>query len=101
MSELLDKNARTVSEHIGNVFKEGELDESSVVRNFRITAADGLFTEPNGTVGGTLPSLVEAQTAIAELNQNLIGRGEASALFGPVREAGLDRPAVAKTVVTA
>jgi len=37
----LDKNVRTVSEHIGNVFKEGELDESSVIRNFRITAADG------------------------------------------------------------
>jgi hypothetical protein len=34
--------------------------------------------------------LVEAQTAIAELNQNLIGRGEASALFGQVREAGLE-----------
>jgi hypothetical protein len=41
VSELLDKNARTVSEHIGNVFKEGELDESSVIRNFRITASDG------------------------------------------------------------
>jgi hypothetical protein len=33
--------------------------------------------------------------------RNLIGRGEASALFGQVREAGLDRPAVAKTVVIA
>lgn len=51
---------------------------------------EGLLTEPKGTVGGTLPSLVEAQTAIAELKQNLIGRGEASALFGQVREAGLE-----------
>jgi len=192
MGDLFDKNIRTVSEHIRNVFKEGELEEPSVIRNFRITAADGktydtqfynldviisvgyrvkskrgtqfriwatqtlkehltrgytlnrqrleenareleaalmlvrrvaagealttdqgrglvdviarytqtflllqrydegLLTEPKGTAGGTLPSLVEAQTAIAELKQNLIGRGEASALFGQVREAGLE-----------
>ncbi len=41
MVVLFDKNVRTVSEHIRNIFKEGELDESSVVRNFRTTAADG------------------------------------------------------------
>lgn len=51
---------------------------------------EGLLTEPKGVVGGVLPSLSEAQTAIAELKQNLIGRGEASALFGQVREAGLE-----------
>lgn len=191
MGELFDKNVRTVSEHIRNVFKEGELDETSVIRNFRITAGDGksydtrfynldviisvgyrvkskrgtqfriwatqtlqehvtrgytlnyqrleqnareleaalqlarkaaagealttdqgrglvdviarytqtflllqrydegLLTEPKGTAGGTLPSLVEAQVAIADLKQNLMARREASALFGQVREAGL------------
>jgi prophage maintenance system killer protein len=36
-----------------------------------------------------LPSLAEARAAIAELKQNLIGRGEASDLFGRVREDGL------------
>ena len=41
MATLFGKDKRTISEHIGNVFKEGELDENSVVRNFRITAADG------------------------------------------------------------
>lgn len=41
MGVLFGKDKRTISEHIGNIFKEGELDESSVVRNFRITAADG------------------------------------------------------------
>lgn len=40
MGELFDKNVRTISEHIRNVFKEGELEETSVVRNFRITADD-------------------------------------------------------------
>ena len=32
---------RTISEYIRNIFKEGELDEYSVVRNFRTTAKDG------------------------------------------------------------
>jgi hypothetical protein len=41
MCELFDKNKRTVSEHIRNIFKEGELQEQAVVRNFRTTAADG------------------------------------------------------------
>jgi hypothetical protein len=41
MATLFGKDKRTISEHIGNIFKEGELDENSVVRNFRTTAADG------------------------------------------------------------
>jgi hypothetical protein len=38
--ELFQKSKATVSEHIANVFAEGELDEKSVVRFFRTTAAD-------------------------------------------------------------
>lgn len=41
MAQLFGKDKRTVSEHIGNIFKDEELDENSVVRNFRTTAADG------------------------------------------------------------
>ena len=41
MAELFDKNVRTINEHVKNVFKEGELVEDSVIRKFRITAADG------------------------------------------------------------
>jgi prophage maintenance system killer protein len=41
MCDLFDKNKRTVSEHIRNIFREGELDEDSVVRKSRTTAADG------------------------------------------------------------
>ena len=41
MCTLFDKNKRTISEHIGNIFKEGELNKDSVVRKFRTTAADG------------------------------------------------------------
>ncbi len=41
MVDLFDKNKRTISEHIRNIFKESELVEDSVVRNFRTTAEDG------------------------------------------------------------
>lgn len=41
LCELFQKSKATVSEHIKNIFEEGELDSDSVVRNFRTTAADG------------------------------------------------------------
>ena len=41
MAMLFDKDKRTISEHISNIFKEGELSKDSVVRNFRTTASDG------------------------------------------------------------
>jgi hypothetical protein len=41
MAELFTKDVRTINEHIRNIIAEGELDENSVIRNFRITAADG------------------------------------------------------------
>jgi hypothetical protein len=41
MGQLFGKDKRTISEHISNIFSEGELEENSVVRNFRTTAADG------------------------------------------------------------
>jgi len=39
--DLFQKAKSTISEHISNVFAEGELEENSVVRNFRTTASDG------------------------------------------------------------
>ena len=41
MAELFDKDQRTISEHTNNIFKEKELEENSVYRNFRYTASDG------------------------------------------------------------
>jgi len=41
MAELFQKDVRTVNEHIQNIFEEGELQADSVIRKFRITAADG------------------------------------------------------------
>lgn len=39
--ELYGKAKATISEHIGNIFTEGELAENSVVRFYRTTADDG------------------------------------------------------------
>lgn len=41
LAELFDSSKSNISEHIINIFNEGELDENSVVREFRTTAADG------------------------------------------------------------
>lgn len=41
MQQLFQKSKATISEHIKNVFDEGELDEKVVVRNFRITTQHG------------------------------------------------------------
>ena len=41
LTELFGKAKGTVSEHIKHIFEDGELDENTVVRFFRTTAADG------------------------------------------------------------
>ena len=41
MCELYQTSKSNVSEHIKHIFEEGELQEDSVVRKFRTTAADG------------------------------------------------------------
>lgn len=41
MAELFQRNRVAITQHIGNIFKEGELDEISVSKEFLHTAADG------------------------------------------------------------
>lgn len=41
ISRLFDKGRSTITEHLNAIFAEGELDESSVSRKFRLTADDG------------------------------------------------------------
>ena len=41
MCELYQTSKSNISEHIKHIFEEGELQEDSVVRKFRTTAADG------------------------------------------------------------
>lgn len=45
MAELFGKNKKTISEHIRNIFSEGELDESVVIRKFRTTTRHGAMAD--------------------------------------------------------
>ena len=41
LSEVFDVDVRTVNEHIGNIFRTGELDENPTIRKFRIVQKEG------------------------------------------------------------
>lgn len=41
MGTLYDVDVRTINYHLKKIFNDSELEENSVIRNFRITAADG------------------------------------------------------------
>jgi len=41
IATLFDKSRSTITEHLSNIFNEGELDKDSVCRKFRRTASDG------------------------------------------------------------
>ena len=55
--ELFQKSKATVSEHIKNVFEEGELDEKVVVRNFRTTTQHGAIAGKTQEVAVNLYNL--------------------------------------------
>jgi prophage maintenance system killer protein len=44
MSELFEKDRRTISEHINNIFKEKELSKNRTIRKFRIVRQEGART---------------------------------------------------------
>ena len=44
MATLFEKGRSTITEHIGNIFKEGELQEEVVCRKFRHTTQHGAIT---------------------------------------------------------
>ena len=41
MGTLYNVNVRTINEHLQKIFKDTELQDDAVIRNFRITASDG------------------------------------------------------------
>jgi prophage maintenance system killer protein len=51
---------------------------------------EGLLTEPTGTVGGTLPTMVEVRHILSILKTDLQKRGEASDLFARERDDALE-----------
>lgn len=44
MSELYQKDVRTINEHLKNIYNDGELDPASTIRKFRIVAQEGIRT---------------------------------------------------------
>ncbi|MPM59376.1 hypothetical protein SDC9_106218 [bioreactor metagenome] len=46
-ASLYDVDVRTVNYHIKKIFEDSELQEDSVIRKFRITAADGKVYDTN------------------------------------------------------
>jgi len=57
MATLFGKSRSTITEHIGNVFKEEELEESMVSRDFRHTTAHGAIEDKTQTVTSKLYNL--------------------------------------------
>ncbi|MBN1608482.1 MAG: virulence RhuM family protein [Polyangiaceae bacterium] len=47
MGQLYDVDVRTINYHLKKVFTDSELDENTVIRNFRITASDGKSYDTN------------------------------------------------------
>jgi hypothetical protein len=41
ISELFDKDVRTINEHLANIFEEGELGREATIRKFRIVRIEG------------------------------------------------------------
>jgi hypothetical protein len=41
MAELYGKDVRTINEHLGNIYEEGELDPEATIRKFRIVQTEG------------------------------------------------------------
>lgn len=41
LAELFERDIKTIGKHINNIFKEGELNKTSVIANFATTATDG------------------------------------------------------------
>ena len=54
MAQLYDVEVPTINYHLKKVFEDSELEEGSVIRTFRITAADGqLHLRTPGIFAGT------------------------------------------------
>jgi len=47
IAKLFEVEVNTINYHLKEIFKSGELVESSVIRKFRITASDGKNYETN------------------------------------------------------
>jgi len=75
MGMLFNKDKRTISEHISNIFKEGELNEDSVVRNFRTTTQHGAIADKTQQIEVKTNCFVQftAKTKLIEHYERTLG----------------------------
>ncbi len=78
MVDLFQKSSATIHDHVKKIFRKGEFDESSVVRNFRITAAVGKGDDVPSfrSIGGTVLFFwsLPIRTTVFELEPREPGR---------------------------
>lgn len=61
MGILYDVETNTINYHLKKVFSDSELEEDSVIRNFRITAADGnTYDTQHYKLAANLPEFPES-----------------------------------------
>jgi hypothetical protein len=68
MGELFGKSTKTISEHINNIFKEGELDKNAVIRKFRIVQTELALL--------VVASVPEQKDIIIKLMTNMLYEGD-------------------------
>ncbi len=82
MGLLYDVDVRTISYHLKNIFADHELEESSVIQFFQITAADGKTYDTghyklSAIIAGLHAQFTESAKLEAQINRNLEGLGYA------------------------
>ena len=69
---LYDVDVRTINYHLRKVFKDSELAEESVIRKFRITAADGKNYD---TGRYNLSAIVQDRLFVSYCGAQVLGMG--------------------------
>ena len=69
MAVLYDADVRTINYHLRKVFKDSELAEESVIRKFRITAADDINY---GTGHYNSSAIVQGRLFVSDFNAELM-----------------------------
>ena len=55
MADLYAKDVRNINEHLMNIFSDGEIEQNSTIRKFRIVRQEGKRQECVASLSGKLP----------------------------------------------
>jgi len=78
MAALFDVDVRTVNEHLKIIFEADELDQNSVIRNFRITASDG---KKYNTKFYNLDAIIRVSLALRTMGFTILILSESMGLY--------------------